>query len=521
MTTATINAMRTGADYENNAGVMLLDRLRRSPERVALVADGREISYRELGVDVARAAARLRSLGVGAGDRVAVGAANRPEIFHHLAATLHLGAIFVPLNTRLSGPELRFILDDAGVSVLILEADIAREVTDALDGSGVGHRLLLDPEPLDGWTSIDPAPPADGAVQALGPSARTDAADVAVLMYTSGTTGDPKGAMISHGNIFAAVHNLQLLIPMGPESGLLAMAPVFHIGAMALALGALATGGRVVLLEAFDPGAVLDALTEQVVTFTFGVPAMLQMIADQERFAEMDLSGVLLMCAGAPVPESLLIRYLDRGANVTQGYGLTESTAVVSLLESDFATEKLGSAGMPYPLTGVEIRDPAGRTIHEPGVDGEIWISGRNVVRGYWNRPEDSAALVDGDGWLRTGDAGHLDEDGFLHITDRIKDMLITGGENVYPAEVEKVLAAHPAVADVAVIGRPDDRWGETVTAVVVPVAGAEPDLEDLQAHARTRLAGYKIPRRLELVDELPRNASGKVLKRRLRTGTD
>jgi fatty-acyl-CoA synthase len=248
---------------------------------------------------------------------------------------------------------------------------------------------------------------------------------------------------------------------------------------------------------------------------------MLQAMTADPRFETADLSRVLLMCAGAPVPESLLHQYLDRGAKVTQGYGLTESTAVVSLLESEFATSKLGSAGMPYPLTAVEIRDAAGRAITSPNVDGEIWIRGRNVVRGYWGRPHDTAELFDDAGWLRTGDAGHLDADGFLYITDRIKDMLITGGENVYPAEVEKVLAGHPDIAEVAVIGTPDETWGEVVTAVVVPRSGATIELAELQAYARAHLGGYKVPRRLQSVQALPRNASGKVLKRELRTGLD
>jgi fatty-acyl-CoA synthase len=515
-----VASLSTGPAYERNASVMFVDRIRRSPGRTALVTLGEdEISYRELGDRMAATVAVLRQHGVTPGDRVAFAAANRPDVVVALAATLHLGAVFVPLNTRLSPAELRFIIRDAGAAVLLADAAMAEHLAPVRDELGVAHALRLDdagagPAPA-GW--VDLASVAPATPLALDAAAATEPDDVAVLMYTSGTTGDPKGAMISHGNIVATVHNLMLLIPMGPASGMLAMAPLFHVGAMALVLGTLATGGRVVVLRAFDPAAVFDAIEQQPVTFTFGVPAMLQAMAAEPRFAAADLSAVLLMCAGAPVPETLLHQYLERGAKVTQGYGLTESTAVVSLLESDVAAEKLGAAGMPYPLTAVEIRDAAGTPITEAGVDGEIWIKGRNVVAGYWNRPEATAALRDEGGWLRTGDAGHLDAEGYLYITDRIKDMLITGGENVYPAEVEKVLAGHPDIAEVAVIGTPDERWGEAVTAVVVARPGATVDLDAVQAHARQHLGGYKVPRRLHLVDQLPRNASGKVQKHALR----
>jgi fatty-acyl-CoA synthase len=518
-TAPVVDALETGPAYERNASVMLVDRMRRSPDRPAVVELGEpELAYAELGGRLAAAADVLRACGVARGDRVAFAGSNRTELIEYQVATLHLGAVFVPLNNRLGPPELRFIVNDAGAQVVIADAATAAALAPERPALEASHLLwLAEPgaQAPEGWTPVDERRPATPSP--LGPAAATDPDDVAVLMYTSGTTGLPKGAMISHGNLVATVHNLLLLIPMGPASGMLAMAPLFHVGAMALVLGTLATGGRVVMLQAFDPKAVFDAIEAQPVTFTFGVPAMLQMMTTDPRFERADLSGVLLMCAGAPVPESLLHQYLERGAKVTQGYGLTESTAVVSLLEADWAARKLGSAGMPYPLTAVELRDPDGAVIDQPAVDGEIWVRGRNIVQGYWNRPDETAAVRDADGWLRTGDAGHFDADGFLYITDRIKDMLVTGGENVYPAEVEKVLVAHPAVAEVAVIGTPDERWGEAVTAVVVARPGETVDLADLQAHARQHLGGYKVPRRLHVVDALPRNAAGKVLKRDLR----
>lgn len=512
-----VEAMQTGTPYETNASVMLIDRVRRSADRVAAVMLGEyEMTYRQLGERIRATKALLSALGLGRGDRLAFAAGNTSEVLEYMVAALHLGAVFVPLNTRLNAVELRDIITDAGARIVVADAAMAG-VIDA-ERSAIAARLVAIGDPSSvpaGWEAAEELLPSDPP--ALGPAAETDVDDVAILMYTSGTTGRAKGAMISHGNLISTVHNLLLLLPSGADAGMLAMAPIFHVGAMALVLGTLATGGRVVILRTFDPKAVFDAIETQPVTFSFGVPAMLQAMAAEPRFPTTDLSHVLLMCAGAPVPESLLDLYIERGAAITQGYGLTESTAVVSLLEADEASTKIGSAGMPYPLTAVEIRDPEGRPIDDAGVDGEIWIKGRNVVAGYWNRPEETAALRDENGWLRTGDAGHFDADGYLYITDRIKDMLISGGENVYPAEVEKVLAAHPDIADVAVVGTPDERWGEVVTAVVVARPGAEVDLDSVQTFARTQLGGYKVPRRLELVAELPRNASGKVLKRDLR----
>ena len=511
-----MGAVSLGELYDRNAAVMAIDRFGRSaPSPAIAVLGGATSSYAELGDRVALAAAALREAGVARGDRVAFAAGNTPDIVEYLVATLALGAVFVPLNTRLSAAELQFIVTDAQCRVTVADGDLARHlepVQHALGSRLVGCGAGELPA---GWTrDRDLAP---GPVPPLQQAAATDAGDLAILMYTSGTTGSPKGVMISHANLLASVRNLMLIVTFGNDSGMLAMTPIFHVAALALVLCTVATGGRVVIMPAFSPARFFDALDEHPITFTFGVPAMLQMIAAEDRFAGCDLSRVLLMCAGAPVPPALLERYLLQGAKITQGYGLTESTGTVSLLEPSMARAKLGSAGLPFPTTAVQLRDEAGRVIDAPGVDGEIWAKGTSMVSGYWNRPAETAELLDADGWLRTGDAARFDDEGYLFITDRVKDMIISGGENVYPAEVEKVLVTHPAVAEVAVIGTPDERWGESVCAVVVLRGGATLDLDELQAHARRHLGGYKVPRRLHVVNELPRNASGKVLKRNLR----
>ncbi len=517
-----VHLLHTGELLDHNAIAMVTDRIRRSAHRTAVVTlHDEELSYETLGRRVGATTELLRRRGVERGDRVAFAAGNSAEVLDFLAATLAIGATFVPLNTRLSASELAFIITDAGARLVVADAALAATIDgcrDQLDAELIG--LAAADELPAGWTPIADVTPAGDFEVPVPVDTHPD--EVAVLMYTSGTTGLPKGVMISHGNIIGMLQSFLLLTPMGTESGLLAMAPMFHVGALSLALAALITGGRVVILRNFDLTHVFDAFHTQPITFTFGVPAMLQAMTTEPRFGETDLSAVLLMCAGAPVPESLLRQYLERGARITQGYGLTESTGVVSLLEPDLSLVKVGSAGMPFPLTAVELREADGRTVID-GADtnGEIWIKGRNAVAGYWNRPEDTAALRDANGWLRTGDVGRFDADGFLYITDRAKDMVISGGENVYPAEVEKVLAAHPSILEVAVIGTPDERWGELVTAVVVAADGIELTLDDVQAFARQHLGGYKVPRRLELVDVLPRNASGKVLKRSIREQLD
>ncbi len=509
----------TGERYERNAAVMVLDRIRRAPLCTATAVLGEEeLTYAEVGERVSVAAAVLRSTGVGRGDRVALAANNTPEIVEYLVATLALGAVFVPLNTRLSAAELEFIITDAGCTVVVADADLARHmapVQDALGATLVGLATGAQAALPDGWTAEADLVPAE--VTPLVEAVDTDPNDVAILMYTSGTTGNPKGVMISHDNMLAGIHNLMLIVTFGSDSGMLVMTPIFHVAALALVLSTLGTGGRVVIMRSFTPGAFFEALDAHPITFSFGVPAMLQMIAADERFAATDLSRLFLMCAGAPVPPALLDVYLQQGARVTQGYGLTESTGTVSLLEPSMARLKLGSAGLPFPMTEVQLRDLEGKVVEAAGVDGEIWAKGRCMVQGYWNRPAETAELHDEDGWLRTGDAARYDADGYLYITDRIKDMIITGGENVYPAEVEKALAAHPAVAEVAVVGVPDERWGEAVCAVTTLAPGESLTLDELQAYAREHLGGYKVPRRLHIAEELPRNASGKVLKRNLR----
>jgi fatty-acyl-CoA synthase len=294
---------------------------------------------------------------------------------------------------------------------------------------------------------------------------------------------------------------------------------MFHIGGLnVLTLATLQKGGEVVLHRTFDPGRTLSAIEEHRVTTFFGVPAMFQFMSQHPDFASADLSSLrVAVCGGAPCPEPLLRLYGERGVPMQQGYGLTETSPMVSFLAPEFALAKLGSSGRTPLFTEIKLIDGDGEIVRKPGAPGEVLVRGPNVMAGYWNRPEETAAAIDAEGWFRTGDVAFMDDEGFLTICDRIKDMIISGGENVYPAEVESVLFKHPAIAEIAVIGEPDETWGECVVAIAALKPGQSLNLEELRAFAGERLARYKLPRRLVIMTALPRNTVGKVLKYELR----
>jgi fatty-acyl-CoA synthase len=337
-------------------------------------------------------------------------------------------------------------------------------------------------------------------------------------MYTSGTTGRPKGAMLTHGNLFWNNVNALLSFDVSQDDVSLVAAPLFHIGGLNVTtLVTLQKGGQIVLMPAFDPGQALKLIAEYRVTTMFGVPAMFLFMSQVPEFAAADLSSVrFLICGGAPVPETLISRYGQRGIAFVQGYGLTETAPLALVLRTDEVSVKAGAAGHAVlPLSDVRLVDAQDNPV-APGERGEICVRGPQVMAGYWHNREATDAVIDAGGWFRTGDIGQADQDGYVYVVDRLKDMVITGGENVYPAEVEAVLYHHPAIAEVAVLGTPHEQWGEAVTAVVALNPGAALTLEELSAFARDELAGYKIPLRLEFVDALPRNPAGKVLKYQL-----
>ncbi len=485
------------------------ERAVRSPERRALHFEGRDWTYREMQREIEDCAGRLAALGIKAGDRVAFLGVNQPMFLIAMFAAARLGAIFVPLNFRLTGPEVAFMIEDCAASVLIVDAAHAPVIEPQLPRL-TSLKATLAAE--DGAAWIDGAPPATAQV-----AARED--DVALIMYTSGTTGRPKGAMLTHGNIWwnnaSAMHQMDVLA----DDVTLVPAPIFHIGGLNVTtLASLQKGALVVLSRTFDPGRALADIAAHRVTTMFGVPATFLFMAQHQNFAETDLSSIrLLAVGGAPCPLPVLKMYLARGVSMQQGYGLTETSPMVSFLAPEHALAKVGSSGRTPMFVEVKLADLDGREVTRPGAQGEILVRGPNVFKGYWNLPEATAKAIDKDGWFRTGDAGFLDEEGFLTISDRIKDMIITGGENVYPAEIESQLMRHPAIAEVGVIGEPDIQWGERVVAVVALKAGQTLTLEELRAFGEESLAHYKLPKRLEFVKALPRNATGKILKYQLR----
>ena len=486
-----------------------------TPDRPALTFEGATRSYAEMQDCIDRLATALKETGVCRGDRVAFLGLNQPVYFDLLFAAARLGAIFVPLNYRLTGPELDYIINDAGVHTLVVDGPHRPIIEGIRERLCCRFYLSADGAAPD-WQPVSDFVGNAAPLPATEPTAEDD---IAVIMYTSGTTGLPKGVMLTHGNLWWAAFNSLLGTDFSENDISIVMAPLFHIGG--LNTGALATwqkGGHIILHRSFDPARFLADVAHYRVTKTFAVPAMLLFISQHADFATADLSSLrLVACGGAPVPEPLLLLFNARGVPLNQGYGLTETAPAGTWLGNEFALAKLGSAGKAAFFVDLCIVGEDGRTPVGPGERGEIIMRGPHIMRGYWNKPEATAAAIDPQGWFHSGDIGYLDADGFLYICDRLKDMIISGGENIYPAEVETVLYAHPSIAEIAVFGEPSEKWGESVTAVAVLKAGTSLDLDELRGWATERLARYKLPTRLEIIAALPRNPAGKVLKFELR----
>ena len=488
-------------------------RARSTPYAVATVYRGRERTYARLRDRVHALAHGLRGHGVGHGDRVAYLGPNHPAFLETLFAVGALGAVFVPLNTRLSGSELAFMLADSGSLVLIHDeryADTAR----ALQHGHPGLRLFSVAEDATGGDveELIAASPTEPLDEVVG------ADDSAIILYTSGTTGRPKGARISHGNAIWNALNVVVDIDLTSSEVTLLNAPLFHTAALGMTcLPTLLKGGTVVLENAFDVETTLDLIERRRITLAFGVPTMFDALSRSPRWADADLSSLrFLLCGGAPIPEELIRRYRERGLTFMQGYGMTEAAPGVLLLSAADSPYKIGSAGKPAFFTDVRLEtgDGTGADVGEPG---EVLVHGPNVVDGYWQRPEATGDSFTAGGWFRSGDVATVDADGFYRIVDRVKDMFISGGENVYPAEIEAVLHEHPAVLDAAVVGIPDPAWGEVGKALVVIHRANGTDPAEVRAFAAERLAKYKVPKSVELVDELPRNAVGKLDKTAIR----
>ncbi|MGH0033984.1 MAG: fatty acid--CoA ligase [Myxococcota bacterium] len=493
-------------------------RARQQPGGPALWHDQREISYGELDERSSRVANALVRSGVKPGDRVCVLDKSHDSFFEVMFGIAKAGAVYTPVNWRLAPPEIAFVVDDAAAPVLFVGPEFAAAVRQVEGDLGRVRQVVHFGGPENGWASYEAYRDAE---QGVDPQADGAEDDTAWQLYTSGTTGHPKGAEITHRNLTEVV--AAGVVGFGGmqsgDSALICM-PLYHIGGSGYALAAFYGGARLVVTREAEPGEILRLIGEQRISHGFFVPALLNFLLQHPGCAEADFTSLRAILYGAsPIPEAVLKASIERfGCQFIQAYGLTETTGAVVLLPPDDHVPghpRLKACGLPIFGTRLEIRDAEGRPC-PPGVVGEIAISGPMVMKGYWNRPEATASAIR-DGWFHSGDAGYLDEDGYLYIHDRVKDMIVSGGENVYPAEVESVLSGHPQVADVAVIGVPDERWGETVMAVVVAAEGSDLTEDAVIDYCRDRLAGFKRPRSVDFVDALPRNPTGKILKRELR----
>jgi fatty-acyl-CoA synthase len=513
----------SAVEQPTNLAEMVRMRAKARGDAVAFEFEGRQTSFVAFDRNTNQVANALKASSVKPGERIAYIGKNSDVYFELLMGAMKAGVVMAPVNWRLAGPEVAFIVEDCKAAALFVGPEFITQVKNIKPQlPGVKHIITTEggaPEWQD-FAAWRDAQSGDDAKVKIEPK------DVAIQLYTSGTTGKPKGAMLSHGNMLN-------LVQTGNEAekpdwnrwtpgdvSLVAM-PIFHIGGSGWGVVGLYHGAKGVIAREFDPTRVLDFFEQSGITKLFMVPAAMQFVVRQPRARTMDFSRLKYMLYGAsPIPAALLKECIEVfKCGFVQLYGMTETCGTIVALPPEDHIEgldRMRSAGKALPGVELAILDPGGKPL-PAGEVGEIATrSGSNMV-GYWNLPEATARTLDKDNWLRTGDAGYLDEDGYLYIHDRIKDMIISGGENIYPAEVESAICDHPDVAEAAVIGVPDDQWGEAVKAVVVMKPGKDATAVDIIKFARERIAAFKTPKTVDFIPALPRNASGKILRRNLR----
>ncbi len=516
-------------------------------DKVFLVQGDRRITFAQHYAMAASAANALwEDVGLRTGDRLAILSANNPEWSVAFWAAQAIGAVAVPLNAWWKSEELEYALANSGTSVLVCDERrfaVVEPILDKLPSLRAVYVIGEAPARSDSSLVVAPFDDLLKADSEKLPETEIEEDDTAAIFYTSGTTGKPKGSIATQRNVIANLQNLMLIGLLnrmldsssgGGASGSdtqmvnLLVVPFFHVtGCFAVLVVYFATGNRIVLMKPgkFDPVAAMELIEKERVTSFGGVPTVVQRIVDHPRFDEFDMSSVTQIAfGGSPPPAELARKINEKFPNVTirggagVAYGLTETSSVATIIVGDDYLKRPNSAGKPVPTVEIRIVDPEGRDL-PPGERGEIWIKGPIVSPGYWNDPEATAKAFT-DGWLHTGDIGYLDEEGFLYVVDRAKDMIIRGGENIYSIEVEDVIHSHPKVAECAVVGVPDEDWGERVKAYVVPVEGAEVTPEEIKSFCSEHLADYKVPSEVEIWHSpLPRNPAGKVLKPALRGG--
>ncbi|MEJ5377130.1 MAG: long-chain fatty acid--CoA ligase [bacterium] len=496
----------------------LVDRnARKYPTKTALCNQKKRVDYLQLRSMVLSLTGAFASLGITCGDRVATLLFNGVELVVAYLALFRLGAVLVPLNTRLAEPEWRYMLEDSGAVALLSEEAFApclEPLRESLQGPreviciGAGGKNIRAWEELASFPAMEEPPQEPHLEQDL------------YILYTSGTTGRPKGAVITHMNFLWNAVNGQVSGGFSGSDVVYYGLPLFHGAAMGGCFATLLLGGTVVLRPRFDPMELLGLIQEEKITRVPAVPPMLTALMEIPNLEKWDLSSLRTFNTGATIiPQALKERLLERfpWVDVVDSYGLTEATSYCTTLPGKDFLRKNACVGKPHAYVEVRVVDEKDQDV-PVGEVGEILVRGPNVMRGYWNRPYETAEALKG-GWLHTGDLGKLDNEGYLYIVDRKKDMIISGGENIYPREVEEVLSLHPGVQEASVVGFPDPRWGEKVVAYIVGAKTCTPSSEELQIHCRKWLAGYKCPKEYFFVNELPRTPTGKVLKRALREG--
>ncbi len=505
-----------------NLADMVRARANSRGDAIAFEFEERLTTFRQLDQNTNRVANALIALGVKPRERIAYLGKNSDAYFELLLGAMKANVVMAPVNWRLAGPEIAFIVEDCRAPALFVGPEFV-EMIDRIRPQLPSVRTFIATESTaSGWFNYTAWRDAQSSDD---PNVPIDRQDIAIQLYTSGTTGKPKGAMLSHANFFNLVESGQGEKPdwniwTEDDVSLVAM-PIFHIGGSGWGVLGLYHGARGVIAREFDPTRVLDFFEQSGITKLFMVPAAMQFVVRQPRARSVDFSRLKYMLYGAsPIPAALLKECIEVfGCGFVQMYGMTETTGtIVALPPEDHVEglERMRSAGKALPGVELAILDANGNKLPS-GEVGEIATRSGSNMAGYWNMPEATAKTLDKDGWLRTGDAGYMDKDGYLYIHDRIKDMIISGGENIYPAEVESAICDHPDVAEAAVIGVPDDKWGEAVKAIVVMKPGKEATASDIVNFTRERIAGFKTPKSVEFIAALPRNPSGKILRRHLR----
>jgi fatty-acyl-CoA synthase len=495
-------------------GFWLAKRRLKDPDKVAVVFGDGELTYRQLADAADSVAAVLWHRGIRRGDAVAYIGENSPQLLQVMFGAAQLGAVFVPVNTRLAAPEMTHVLVDSGSRAVILDAEFLERAMPGVEAGRIAHVIVTG-------AGLPEHPGLERLIaEAPGGHTVADVAldDPAAIIYTSGTTGRPKGALLSHGNLTWVALNCIVDYDVVSSDVSLMISPLFHVASLGMgALPVLLKGATLVLEKGFEPGRALALIQQHRITMLSGVPTTYQMMADHPAWASADLSSLRkLTCGGSAVPTRILNAYEERGLSFSQGYGMTETSPGATSLSPAMTREKQGSVGLPHFFTDVRITDEHGEAV-PAGTVGEIEIAGPNVFLGYHGQPDATAAVFTDDGWFRSGDLGYVDADGYLYVSDRLKDMIISGGENIYPAEVENLISDIEGISGVAVVGVPHDRWGEVPWAVVTLREGAEVDTESVRAHLDGLLARYKLPKNVVDVEDLPRTASGKIRKADLR----